>query len=151
MWISAPKEKSSVFSLPKNPPVSVFSLTSSSIFSRWRPLSNAHIFNRKFSHSTNNMESQFPPLFCHNFQLTYQCSFTIFRTHFIVNFQPWKKLPFTAIILVCPPQNSVFKNSPFTRNYHQRNSPYETIYSVIFRDSSMEIYKFKAIISIKPL
>ena len=42
-----------------------------------------------------------------------------------------KKLPFIATTLICPPQNSVFKNPPLACNYLQRNSPYATIYSVI--------------------
>ena len=50
---------------------------------------------------------------------------------FHCGFSAMKKLPFTATILLCPPKNSDFKNSPFAWNYLQRNSPYATIYSAI--------------------
>ena len=90
MWISAPKEKSSPCAKEIKFPC-LSSLLLLHQFSAVEDPRQMHIYLTENSITPLTTWSHNFPLFCHNFQLTYQCSFTKFPTHFIVNFQPWKK------------------------------------------------------------
>ena len=81
-------------------------------------------------------------------QLTYQWSFAKFPTRFIVDFQPWKETSIHSHNSVV--STTKFKLQEFTFCM-KLPSKELSICNHIFLHSSMEIYKFKAIISIKLL